>query len=117
MPIGLEDDFKGLIDLVKMKAYFFHGSSGSVYQLRVIHWLDIHRVCFLPNIAFCSENIVTEEIPSDIEAEAQEKRRELIEVVSEVDDILAESFLSDEPISASELEVQVSSAHFGQIIT
>ncbi|MCH87887.1 elongation factor G [Trifolium medium] len=30
VPIGLEDDFKGLVDLVQLKAYSFHGSNGSV---------------------------------------------------------------------------------------
>lgn len=40
-----------------------------------------------------------------MEALVAEKRRELIEVVSEVDDKLAEAFLSDEPISATDLEV------------
>ncbi|KAK6162579.1 hypothetical protein DH2020_002420 [Rehmannia glutinosa] len=78
IPIGLEDDFKGLVDLVNMKAYYFHGSSG--------------------------EKVVTEDIPANLEAVALEKRRELVEIVSEVDDKLAEAFLSDEPISAAELE-------------
>lgn len=40
-----------------------------------------------------------------MEAIASEKRRELIEAVSEVDDKLAESFLNDEPISSADLEV------------
>lgn len=40
-----------------------------------------------------------------MEAFVTERRRELIEVVSEVDDKLAESFLNDEPISPSDLEV------------
>lgn len=40
-----------------------------------------------------------------MEAFASEKRRELIEAVSEVDDKLAESFLNDEPISPADLEV------------
>nr|GLL40751.1 elongation factor G-2, mitochondrial isoform X2 [Ipomoea trifida] len=78
VPIGLEDDFKGLIDLVHMKAYHFHGSSG--------------------------EKVVTEDIPADMEAFVADKRRELIEAVSEVDEKLAESFLSDEPISNDDLE-------------
>jgi translation elongation factor EF-G len=30
VPIGLEDDFKGLVDLVQLKAYSFHGSNGYV---------------------------------------------------------------------------------------
>ncbi|KAJ7003838.1 elongation factor G-1, partial [Populus alba x Populus x berolinensis] len=78
VPIGLEDDFQGLIDLVKMKVYYFHGSNG--------------------------EKIVTAEIPVEMEALAAEKRRELIETVSEVDDKLADAFLTDEPISSSDLE-------------
>ncbi|KAE9617853.1 putative protein-synthesizing GTPase [Lupinus albus] len=81
VPIGLEDDFKGLIDLVHLKAYYFHGSMG--------------------------ENIVAEEVPADMEALVSEKRRELIETVSEIDDKLAEAFLNDEPISAADLEEAV----------
>ncbi|KAG5145750.1 hypothetical protein JHK84_031293 [Glycine max] len=78
VPIGLEDDFKGLVDLVQLKAFYFHGSNG--------------------------ENVVTEEVPADMEALVAEKRRELIETVSEVDDKLAEAFLGDETISAADLE-------------
>lgn len=40
-----------------------------------------------------------------MEALVAEKRRELIEIVSEVDDKLAEAFLDDEPISSTDLEV------------
>ncbi|CAN1844448.1 Elongation factor G-2, mitochondrial [Linum perenne] len=60
-PIGLEEDLKGLVDLVQMKAYYFHGSSG--------------------------ENIVTEEIPADMVTFIEAKRRELIETVSDVEAI------------------------------
>lgn len=45
------------------------------------------------------------DIPPDMEELVADKRRELIETVSEVDDILAEKFLNDEPVSATELEV------------
>lgn len=78
VPIGLEDDFKGLVDLVQMKAYYFHGSNG--------------------------ENVVTEEVPAEMEALVAEKRRELIETVSEVDDKLAAAFLGEVPISAADLQ-------------
>ncbi|XLR09441.1 hypothetical protein S83_037379 [Arachis hypogaea] len=76
--IGLEDDFEGLVDLVQLKAYYFRGSNG--------------------------EKVVTEEVPADMEALEVEKRRELIEAVSEVDDQLAEAFLGDEPISPADLQ-------------
>ncbi|MED6184041.1 Elongation factor G-2, mitochondrial [Stylosanthes scabra] len=78
VPIGLEDDFEGLVDLVQLKAYYFRGSNG--------------------------EKVVTEEVPGDMEALVAEKRRELIEAVSEVDDQLAEAFLGDEPISPADLQ-------------
>ncbi|XP_016162594.1 elongation factor G-2, mitochondrial [Arachis ipaensis] len=78
VPIGLEDDFEGLVDLVQLKAYYFRGSNG--------------------------EKVVTEEVPADMEALVAEKRRELIEAVSEVDDQLAEAFLGDEPISPADLQ-------------
>ncbi|XP_031499860.1 elongation factor G, mitochondrial-like [Nymphaea colorata] len=81
IPIGLEEEFQGLVDLVHMKAYFFHGSNG--------------------------ENVVTADVPTDLESMVTEKRHELIEVVSEVDDKLAEAFLSDEPISPSDLEMAI----------
>ncbi|KAL5706099.1 Elongation factor G-1 [Ranunculus cassubicifolius] len=88
VPIGLEEDFEGLIDLVQLKAYYFHGPSG--------------------------ETIVASDIPADMEALVAEKRRELIETVSEVDDDLAEVFLGDEPISPSDLEMAIRRATIAQ---
>ncbi|KAG1334998.1 elongation factor G, mitochondrial [Cocos nucifera] len=81
VPIGLEEEFQGLVDLVESKAYYFHGANG--------------------------EKVVTEDIPPKLEALVTEKRRELIEVVSEVDDKLAEAFLNDEPISSSDLKMAI----------
>ena len=88
VPIGLEENFQGLIDLIHVKAYFFHGSSG--------------------------ENVVAGDIPADMEGLVAEKRRELIETVSEVDDVLAEKFLNDEPVSAAELEEAIRRATIAQ---
>ncbi|KAL1190597.1 Elongation factor G-1 [Cardamine amara subsp. amara] len=88
VPIGLEENFQGLIDLVHVKAYFFHGSSG--------------------------ENVVAGEIPADMDDLVAEKRRELIETVSEVDDVLAEKFLNDEPVSPAELEEAIRRATIAQ---
>lgn len=66
----MESDFKGVIDLVKLKAYCFDGQYG--------------------------QNVVVGEVPADMEALVAEKRRELIETVSEVADVLAEAFLRDD---------------------
>ncbi|CAA7050661.1 unnamed protein product [Microthlaspi erraticum] len=88
VPIGLEENFQGLIDLVQVQAFFFHGSSG--------------------------ENVVAGDIPADMQDLVAEKRRELIEVVSEVDDVLAEKFLNDEPVTATELEEAIRRATLAQ---
>ena len=67
IPIGLEGEHKGLIDLLQMKAFYFHGDNG--------------------------ENIETAEIPADFLAKAQEKRTELLEGISMFDEKLMEQLL------------------------
>ena len=53
----------------------------------------------------CSQNVTAYDVPSNMADLVNEKRREVIEVVSEVDDQLAEAFLNDEPITANQLKV------------
>ncbi|CAM6090305.1 unnamed protein product [Calypogeia fissa] len=72
-PIGLEAELQGLIDLIHMKAFYFKGVHGEIVQ--------------------------EGDMPAALSEEISEKRRELIEAVSEADDELAEKFLNDEPIS------------------
>src|SRR4029077_415438 len=62
IPIGLEDKFEGVVDLLKMKAYYFEGNMGM--------------------------NIREEEIPADNLEEAKKYRAELIEEIVEQDDTL-----------------------------
>ncbi|KAL3699789.1 hypothetical protein R1sor_017811 [Riccia sorocarpa] len=80
-PVGLETELQGLVDLIQMKAFISKGAHGEI--------------------------VVEEEIPPALLEAATEKRRELIEVVSEVDEELAEKFLSDEAISVDELEAAI----------
>jgi elongation factor G len=68
-PIGAEDRFKGLIDLLSMKAYYFDGENG--------------------------ENVREEAIPADMLDEAKLRREEMIELIANVDDELGETFLMD----------------------
>ncbi|GBD06724.1 Elongation factor G [bacterium HR21] len=77
LPIGLEDRFEGVIDLLSLKALRFEGANG--------------------------EHVVEQEIPPQLLEEAQRRRQELIETVADVDDAIAEKFLADEPISTEEL--------------
>ncbi|KAI5080805.1 hypothetical protein GOP47_0003988 [Adiantum capillus-veneris] len=81
IPIGLENEFQGLVDLVHNKAFYFSGAHG--------------------------EKVTEAEIPEDLVSFASEKRRALIEAISDVDDELAEKFLSDEPIASNELAAAV----------
>lgn len=56
-------------------------------------------------LCLCREKVIEGEIPSDITAAVAEKRRELIESISEVDDELADAFLNDQPITPEILAV------------
>jgi elongation factor G len=71
IPIGNEDEFKGVVDLVRMKAIYNEGTKG----------VDI---------------VEKDEIPADLVAFAKEKRHELIGQLAEVDDEIGELFLLDE---------------------
>ncbi len=81
VPIGAEDRFLGLIDLITMKAYYFDGEGG--------------------------ENVREEEIPAEYAEKAQADRQEMIERIAEVDDELGELFLSDAPISNEQIKAAI----------
>ncbi len=72
MPIGLENDFQGVIDLVSMKAIYFDGDNG--------------------------ENLRFENIPDSLLSEAKFKREELIEAASMFSDELMEAVLEEREI-------------------
>ncbi len=72
LPIGSEDDFAGLVDLVEMKAYYYHDDLG--------------------------KDITVEEIPADLRDQAEEYRANLLEAVSEFDDEVMELYLEGEEI-------------------
>jgi len=79
LPIGAEDSFKGVVDLITMKGIIWdEASKGATYQ-------EI-------------------EIPDDMKAEAEEWRGKLVEAVAEYDDKLMEKFF-DDPNSISEAEI------------
>ncbi len=77
LPIGAEDRFEGVIDLLKMKAYHFEGEMGM--------------------------NVVESEIPTELVADAQTARGELIEKIVEQDDELMSSYLDGVEPSYAEL--------------
>ncbi|HBH85689.1 MAG: translation elongation factor G [Bacteroidetes bacterium GWA2_40_15] len=71
IPIGAEENFKGIIDLVRMKAFIYYTDDENETRFEI------------------------EEIPADMRDEAEEWRAKLIETVAEVDDTLLERFLGD----------------------
>ncbi|MFR4331139.1 MAG: elongation factor G [Ruminococcus sp.] len=78
LPIGSEDEFKGIIDLVEMKAYVYYDDLG--------------------------KDIRVEEIPDDLKEKAEEYHQELMEHVAEQDDALMEKFFNDEEITIDEIK-------------
>ncbi len=84
IPIGSEQDFAGVIDLLLEKAVYFEGERG--------------------------EKIERRDIPEEYTHHALEWRAKLIERISETDDKLTEKFLNGESISLSELKTALRSA-------
>ena len=78
LPIGAEDQFEGVIDLVEMKAIYNEGSVG--------------------------ENLVEKEIPAELQDQAEEYREKLIEAVAEFDEDFMEKYLGGEEITVDELK-------------
>ena len=77
LPIGAEDEFSGIIDLVTMKATLYGNDLGT----------DIQEV----------------EIPEEYKAQAEEYREKLVEAVAELDEDLMEKYLGGEEITTEEL--------------
>ena len=77
-PIGAEDQFKGSVDLLEMKAYVYDGGP--------------------------DENYTVTDIPADLADICEEKREELIDTLSQFDDDLAMAYLEGEEISVEELK-------------
>ena len=84
LPIGKEETFKGLVDLVKMKAYFYNDPTGS--------------------------KIDEGEIPADMLEYAQQCRNELIEFIAGRDEVLMEKFFNGEEFTEQEIKAGIRSA-------
>ncbi len=82
MPIGAEDDFIGLVDLVKMVAYVY----------------DEDKL---------GTNWDTVEIPDDMKEEAQKRHDEMVETLADIDDNLMEKYLEGEEISVDEIKAAI----------
>lgn len=81
LPIGSEDDFRGIIDLIKMKAEIYTNDLGT--------------------------DILEEDIPAEYLEQAQEYREKLVEAVAETDEDLMMKYLEGEEITNEELKAAI----------
>ena len=84
LPIGKEADFKGIIDLVRMKAEVYYDDEG--------------------------KDVRDEEIPEDLKEMAEEYHQQMIEAVAESDEALLEKFFEGEELSQDEINAAIRKA-------
>jgi elongation factor G len=90
LPIGAEADFKGIVDLVEMKAEVYYDDKG----------LDVR----------------TEEIPDDMKEIAEQYHAELLEHVAEQDDQLLEKYLEGEKLTVEEIKACIRKATLANLM-
>ena len=95
LPIGAEENFAGMVDLVHQVAYLFEDNPADPMGMT-------------PKIV---------EIPADMKADAKKYRDALVEAVADSDDAIAEKYLAGEEISAHELMVGIRKATVAMKIT
>ena len=78
LPIGAEDSFKGIIDLMEMKAYIYNDELGN--------------------------DISVEDIPADMQEKAEQYHADMVEAIAETNDELMEKYLEEEELSIDELK-------------
>jgi elongation factor G len=92
LPIGAEDKFRGVIDLVQMKALIFKEEAlGAKYEVA--------------------------EVPAELKADAEHYREKMVESIAEQHDELLEKYLAGEPLELEELKAALREATIAQKIT
>ena len=85
IPIGAEANFKGVVDLIEMRAIIWHDET-------------------------LGAEITVEPVPAELEKKAEAFRMQLIEVIAETDDVLLEKFLEGETPTVEELKAGIRQA-------
>ncbi len=92
LPIGAEDKFKGVIDLVRMKALLFKDETlGAKYEVS--------------------------DVPEELRADAEHYREKMVESIAEQNDTLLEKYLAGEQLEITELKAALRAATIAQKIT
>ena len=84
IPIGAEDDFVGIIDLMEMKAYYYNDKQGTDVEIK--------------------------DIPDDMKDKAEEFRASMIEAIAETDEDLMEKYLEGEELTIPEMKAALRKA-------
>lgn len=84
LPMGAEDQFEGVIDLLKMKAYYFEGEKGI--------------------------NVIEKEIPEQYVADAKKYRAELVEQIVAQDEVMMNAYLEGKEFTVDELKATLRKA-------
>ena len=84
LPIGAEENFEGVVNLINKKAYYFEGAHG--------------------------ETVVEKDIPKEMKGKVEEWRNEMVEKIVENNDELMEKYLASEEITEEELEKGIKKA-------
>jgi len=84
LPIGLEDNFSGLLDLLKMKVLKFEGKEG--------------------------ETVKEEDIPKELEEKAKDWRKKIVERIAAEDEVILEKYLAEKEISIEDLQKAIRKA-------
>ncbi len=90
IPMGKESDFKGIIDLFEMQAYFYVDDKGD--EIEIV------------------------DVPEEYKDQAQEYHDKMVEQICETDDVLLEKFLEGEEPSIDELKVALRKATIGNVL-
>ena len=85
IPIGAEEHFKGIVDLIHMKAYTWDEASQG-------------------------QTVIEIPVPADLESKALEYRKYMIESIADADEVLMEKYLNEEDITPEEIEAAVRKA-------
>jgi elongation factor G len=84
VPIGVEDEFTGVVDLVTREAYIWEDNTGSAP--------------------------LVQEVPEDLKEEVEQQRQKMVELVAETDEELTIKFLEEETISVEEIRAALRTA-------
>ncbi|PTB73997.1 P-loop containing nucleoside triphosphate hydrolase protein [Trichoderma longibrachiatum ATCC 18648] len=92
IPIGTEDEFEGVVDIIEMKAMYFEGPRGTKVR-------------------------VTDQVPANLQELAAEKRQFLIEKLADVDDEIAELYLEEQTPTNEQIKAAIRRATIARKFT